>query len=65
MRCGLQRKKQSGVVEEEVFENERFMPIKGWGSRGNLLPAERKRYSTRDAAQSFNDFPSVPLPEGF
>lgn len=40
------------------------MPIKGWGSRGYLLPTERKRYSTRDGAQSVMEFPSLPLPEG-
>lgn len=52
-------------MEVEIFENERFIPIRGWGSRGNLLPTERRRYSTRDASQSFSEFPSVSLPEGW
>lgn len=61
---GLQRDGPSDAKEEEVFENERFLPLKGWGSRGNLLALERKRYSTRDGSQSANDFPQFPLPEG-
>ena len=51
-------------MEVEVFENERYMPIRGWGSRGNLLPAERRRYSARDGSASGSDFPSPPLPPG-
>lgn len=65
----LQRDAQAaaaaGTAEEEVFENERYMPIRGWASRGNLLPAERRRYSGRDGGRSANDFPSPPLPPGW
>ena len=56
--------KQEGAIEEEIFENERYLPIRGWGSRGGLLPTERRRYSTRDGSQSFNDFPTLHLPTG-
>ena len=56
--------KQEGAIEEEIFENERYLPIRGWGSRGGLLPTERRRYSTRDGSQSFNDFPTLHLPNG-
>lgn len=59
--CELQRESQSDAKEEEIFENERFLPIKGWG---NSLPTERKRYSTRDGSQSAAEFPSLPLPQG-
>lgn len=56
----------SSCIEEEVFENERFIPIKGWGSKGNLLPTDRRRFSrTRSGAdQSSMDFPNVDLPAG-
>lgn len=59
----LQRERQEGAIREELFENERYMPIRGWAS-GCLLPTERRRYSTRDGSQSFNDFPTMHLPPG-
>ena len=33
----------AGPVEEEVFENERFQPFKGWGHGwpGNFLPTDK------------------------
>lgn len=33
----------AGVVEAEVFENERFLPFRGWGHEwpGHLLPTDR------------------------
>jgi hypothetical protein len=32
-----------GLVESEVFENERFLPFRGWGHEwpGHLLPTDR------------------------
>ena len=54
------------IVEEEVFENERFLPIRGWSS-GNLLPTDRRRYShgrQQPAAGSTSDFPRIQLPDG-
>lgn len=59
----LQRAKQEGAIQEEIFENERYLPIRGWAS-GCLLPTERRRYSTRNGSQSFNDFPTMHLPPG-
>lgn len=37
------RIKAAGPVEEEVFENERFLPFRGWGHQwpGHLLPTDR------------------------
>ena len=58
----LQRKTQEDAIKEELFENERYLPIRGWGA--SLLPTERRRYSTRDGSQSFNDFPTMHLPPG-
>lgn len=49
-------------VDEEVYENQRYMPLRGWGA-GNLLPTERKRYSR--AGHSYSTFPLVPLPPGW
>ena len=33
----------AGPVEAEVFENERFLPFRGWGHQwpGHLLPTDR------------------------
>ena len=54
--------------ELELFENQRFMPLRGWGSRGFLLPTERRRWSVgRDGnrvAPSSSDFPAQSLPPG-
>ncbi|GIL84698.1 hypothetical protein Vretifemale_13315, partial [Volvox reticuliferus] len=49
-------------VEEEVYENERFIPLLGWSSN-NLLPTERRRYSRH--GHSYSSFPLVPLPPGW
>lgn len=50
---------------QEVFENERFMPLRGWGARGNLLPGERGRFSSRSGGRSWPEFPEVRLPGGW
>ena len=47
--------------EEELFENERFILLRGW-SGSNLLPTERSRFSR--GRESFKEFPRVSLPEG-
>lgn len=57
---------QSPPVEEEVFENERFLPLRGWSSR-NLLPTDRHRFSggrNQPAAESTTGFPKIHLPDG-
>lgn len=57
---------QTDVVEEEVFENERYIPIRGWSSR-NLNPlTDRKRYSLgrNSGAQSVSEIPKIQLPSG-
>jgi vacuolar protein sorting-associated protein 13A/C len=38
------------IFEEEFFENERYQPIVGWGSKwpGHLLPTDPTRYTARD-----------------
>ena len=45
-----------------VFENERFLPLRGWSS-GNLLPTDRKRYSG-PGSRNATEFPSVALEPG-
>lgn len=44
----------AGPVEEEVFENERFQPFKGWGHGwpGHFLPTDKVgHWSQRNATQ--------------
>eukprot|EP00898_Chlorokybus_atmophyticus_P001275 jgi/Chlat1/2148/Chrsp17S02730 len=50
-------------VVEEVFENQRYIPIKGWGSKGHFLPTDRKHWSWRDGSHSSEEFVEPPLPE--
>ncbi len=50
------------VVEEEVFEYERYVPMLGW-SPNNLMPVDPNRYSrARNGSRSSSDFPSISLP---
>ncbi|KAK2971030.1 hypothetical protein RJ640_025804 [Escallonia rubra] len=54
------------TVVEEIFENQRYNPISGWGNkwpgfRGN----DPGRWSTRDFSYSSNDFFEPPLPSGW
>jgi hypothetical protein len=43
---------ESGVFEEELFENERFQPFRGFGSNfpGHLLPTDRNKWSDRSGS---------------
>lgn len=50
-------------VQEEVFENERLLPIRGWGPPP--LSKFRGRFSDRDASVGFDEFPEVELPAGW
>ena len=66
MNLGVETGSWQAPVEEEVFENERYIPIRGWSSR-NLTPLDRRRFSRgRDQAigDSTTEFPKVPLPAG-
>jgi vacuolar protein sorting-associated protein 13A/C len=42
------------VALEEVFENQRFQPVAGWGSKwpGHLMPTDPGRWSSRDLTSS-------------
>ena len=44
---------------EEVFENQRYQPIRGWGSSypGHMLPTDRRRYSDAHGSQGSKEFP--------
>ena len=42
----------SFVREIEVFENERYIPISGWSTKG-LLMTDRSAYSTEDGSANF------------
>lgn len=39
----------------QVFENQRYQPIRGWGSNypGHMLPTDRRRYSDANGSQVF------------
>ncbi|KAF9594340.1 hypothetical protein IFM89_030469 [Coptis chinensis] len=57
---------EQNVVVEEVFENQRYQPISGWGNkwpgfRGN----ETGRWSTRDFSYSSKDFFEPTVPSGW
>lgn len=49
---------------EEVFENERYQPLIGWGSTW-LLPTDPKHWSRRDFSCSVQEFPEAELPLGW
>jgi len=54
----------SGVrVQEEVFENERYIPGLGWGAPS--LYGDPHRYSTRDFSKSAAKFPQCTLNAGW
>jgi vacuolar protein sorting-associated protein 13A/C len=50
------------VMEEEVFEYERYLPLRGWSPNhlSSLDPRQFSRY--RSGAHSSSNFPRVPLP---
>jgi len=53
------------VVEEEVFQNQRYIPVIGWTS-AYMLPADRKQFSTSEGGMSSDSFPEVKaLPPGW
>ncbi|KAK9819963.1 hypothetical protein WJX72_004515 [[Myrmecia] bisecta] len=58
---------RSEVVEEEAFENERYIPLRGWDAYSGpmLLPTDRRRFTKREGSQSSSQFPEVNLPEGW
>ncbi|ONK67151.1 uncharacterized protein A4U43_C06F16540 [Asparagus officinalis] len=54
------------LVMEEVFENQRYQPISGWGSRGSSFQGnDPGHWSTRDFSYSSKDFFEPPLPRGW
>jgi hypothetical protein len=53
------------VVEEEVYQNQRYIPVIGWTS-AYMLPADRKQFSTHEGGMSSDSFPEVKaLPQGW
>ncbi|CAM6107047.1 unnamed protein product [Calypogeia fissa] len=45
---------EQDVVVEELFENQRFQPLGGWGSKwpGHLMPTDPGHWSSRDLSSS-------------
>ncbi|MCO5593423.1 hypothetical protein L7F22_047437 [Adiantum nelumboides] len=66
----LLRQSNEPVVEvEELFENQRYQPLAGWGSKwpGHFLPMDPGRWSSRDnkrSSQSREDL-EADLPQGW
>jgi len=60
----------SVFLTEEVFEHQRYIPLKGWSDK-HLMVTERRRWSKRDGSASANDIDkfcycgAVLLPEGW
>ncbi|KAL2613699.1 hypothetical protein R1flu_025391 [Riccia fluitans] len=55
------------TVTEEIFENQRFQPLAGWGSKwpGHLMPTDPGRWSSRDYSASSQEFSELRLPPGW
>ncbi|XP_057959044.1 uncharacterized protein LOC131151699 [Malania oleifera] len=54
------------IVVEEIFENQRYHPFSGWGSKWPGFRAnDPGRWSTRDFSYSSKDFFEPPLPPGW
>ena len=49
-------------VEEEAFENQRYIPLQGWAT-ANLLPTDRKPWTNRSGRRGADALPRItPLP---
>ncbi|XP_059076567.1 uncharacterized protein LOC131042467 isoform X2 [Cryptomeria japonica] len=55
------------VITEEIFENQRYNPLSGWGNKWNSFGASTDpgRWSTNDYSYSSKDFFEPPLPSGW
>jgi hypothetical protein len=51
---------------EEIWENERYMPIRGWGTPFGLISSysDRSGHSNKTMSNDNNNFPEVPLKSG-
>ncbi|XP_057809782.1 uncharacterized protein LOC131024279 [Salvia miltiorrhiza] len=56
------RTSRSNVIVEEIFENQQYHQVSGWGNDGNNGP---RRWSTRDFSFSSQEFFEPPLPTGW
>ncbi|CAL1397515.1 unnamed protein product [Linum trigynum] len=62
----LSSSQNSLVFEEEIFENQRYHPTSGWGSKWqSSQSSDPGRWSTRDYSYSSKDFFEPPLPPGW
>ncbi|XWS14258.1 hypothetical protein CRYUN_Cryun36dG0107400 [Craigia yunnanensis] len=54
------------IVVEEIFENQRYQPISGWGNKWSAFRGnDPGRWSTKDFSHSSKDFFEPPLPNGW
>lgn len=56
-----------GYEEICIFENQRYRPLFGWGSKGFLFPKERSMYSDESGEVSFavSKLDEIPAPPGY
>ncbi|KAL0925485.1 hypothetical protein M5K25_003821 [Dendrobium thyrsiflorum] len=61
----LNEGRENAAVElEEIFENQRYQPISGWGNLSNLH-GDPGHWSTRDFSYSSKEFFEPPLPSSW
>eukprot|EP01018_Ginkgo_biloba_P025446 Gb_15429 [translate_table: standard] len=55
------------VMTEEIFENQRYHPLSGWGNKwpGFLVSTDPARWSNNDYSRSSKDIFEPPLPPGW
>ncbi|XP_024384462.1 uncharacterized protein [Physcomitrium patens] len=55
------------TVVEEIFENQRYQPLAGWGSKwpGHMMPGDPSRWSNRDYSNTSPDLMEPSLPPGW
>eukprot|EP00850_Spirogloea_muscicola_P018627 SM000173S02996 [mRNA] locus=s173:28246:52241:- [translate_table: standard] len=55
------------LMAEEVFENQRYQPVAGWGSSwpGHLLPMDPPRWTSADGSKSSREFVEPALAAGW
>ncbi|KAE8735934.1 hypothetical protein F3Y22_tig00000313pilonHSYRG00021 [Hibiscus syriacus] len=53
------------IMVEEIFENQRYHPISGWGKWSGSQGSDPECWSTKDFSCSSKDFFEPPLPKGW
>ncbi|KAG0568137.1 hypothetical protein KC19_7G189300 [Ceratodon purpureus] len=66
---GSTKNSESNVstIMEEIFENQRYQPFAGWGSKwpGHMMPGDPSRWSNRDYSNTSQELIEPSLPPGW